>query len=246
MKIFIPILFFCFPTLANANKDCFIFESSEIEKIYSDYLNMPENEGLTEAEFLSEIGLLGVLLSERKEKNVWTSGILLMEAAASKGHISSMSNLGRYFSKKDNRNRNVERSICWFEKAALRNDGQSSFALYTIYSQSESDFFNGEKAISWLRKSADLDYSRGLCTLGVRYMKGELVKKSATKAAGLFLKAANKGNQTCIGNLAQSYYYGEGTEKNICKAKHWLEKLENKDKHKSLRITLNDVNNCKL
>lgn len=245
MKLLIPILFFCFPTVTNATDDCFFFDRTEIEKEYNDYLNKPESKGLTEKELLSEIGLIGVLLSERKEKNVWASGVLLMEAAASKGHISSMSNLGLYFSKKDNQIRNIERSICWFKKAALRNDGQSSFALYTIYSQSESKFFNGEKAIAWLRKSAELDYSRGLCTLGVRYMNGEFVKQDRTKATGLFSKAATKGNQVCIGNLAQSYYYGEGVEKDVCKAKHWLEKLENEDERKNLRVVLSDVRNCK-
>jgi TPR repeat protein len=110
--------------------------------------------------------------------------------------------------------KNINKAIALYIKAAELDYNQAQYELSVIYSSEKLNVVDYEKHLFWLKKAANNNHViaiHNLATIAIR------VKKYTT-AINLFSKAKELGYAPSILSLANMYYYGLGTAKDYKKA----------------------------
>ncbi len=153
----------------------------------------------------------GIVEPDKKVAMEW------FEKAASNGYIAAQIEMGHY--EIDN-NKNIEKAIYWYKKAAEQGNSTAQGLLGVIYMGDERiEYKDVEKAVYWYTKSAEQGNILGQYSLGYIYFYGEGVPKDENKGLELITKSADSGyDQACV--FMGSYYNKKvkGQQPNVVKA----------------------------
>lgn len=114
--------------------------------------------------------------SMRDVNQQWAS--LLCESAYNSGSDDAAIELGKRHLEGNGVEKDVEKAITCFEKAALNDNGDAMLALGELYLHSLLGHFNEPKAIEWYTKAADAGNRKAQEDLGYFYLNGIHVKKN--------------------------------------------------------------------
>lgn len=126
--------------------------------------------------------------------------------------------------------KNVNKSIELYKKAADKGSGFSAHFLYVNYYKGENGVPRDlELAKKYLLKAAKLNDPNGCYNLGQAYYQGIMVDKSIEQAFVYTKKAADMGHVDACQTIAYYYENGIGCDKNPKKAKEYRDKITVKD-----------------
>jgi len=133
-----------------------------------------------------------VALYERKQ---YAEALPYFERAAAAGNIDAMNDLGVMYEKGQGVNRDDERAVSWYRKAA-DTESQAMVNLAGMYIGGRGGLpKDATKAVALLRKAADAGNANGMMLLGAMYEDGAGgLPKDAAAALDWYKKAADLGN----------------------------------------------------
>jgi len=120
--------------------------------------------------------------------------------------------------------RDLKKSIQWYEKAAKQGNIDAMLHLSTMYKNGEGVPKNREKSLEYLRLAGEEESISSQRNMGYNYFRGRGVKKDIKKAFELTQKAAQRGDAYSMMLLGYIYSQGEGIEKNNALAFQWYKK----------------------
>lgn len=120
--------------------------------------------------------------------------------------------------------KNYEKAIVWYEKAAEAGDRGAQNNLGERYKDGEGVAKDYEKSFYWLSKAAGQNIPRAQNLLGDSYYDGLGVKKNREEAVNWYRKAAEQGDWKGQLNLGEVFRLGEGVSKDYQEALKWLQK----------------------
>ena len=123
--------------------------------------------------------------------------------------------------------KDIQKAILWYQKAAEEGHGKAMVALGEIYRKGNGVPKDIEEAFLWYEKSARVGYVDAMLILGNAYKVGEDVCQDVERAMFWYEKSANAG---CIDSMVYCghvYEVGEGVPQNIEKSMFWYEKSAN-------------------
>lgn len=148
------------------------------------------------------------------------------EISANFNYTPAKVQLGKIYQRAiNNEERNLLKSVEWFEKASQDNDIEAMYFLGSIYENENDNFKSKElnnisnkdrrkKAFEWYEKAGLLGDMNSQAKLGYFYYKEIGVDKwSYEKSAEWYEKAAKQGHAESQFKLADYYYYGHGVKK---------------------------------
>ena len=135
-----------------------------------------------------------------------------------------MVELGRMYYEGDGVERDYEKSVYWYRKAAEQGYADGQYWLGVIYRGGYGVEKDYEKSVYWFRKAAEQGDASGQNNLGAMYNYGEGVEEDYEKAVYWYRKAAEQGDASGQNNLGAMYNYGEGVIKDYEKAVYWYQK----------------------
>ena len=184
----------------------------------------------SEAGELYEIGINFAYSDDKKEKEQAHKWFMW---ATEKGDVEVINNIALDYKFGLGVEKNIQKSICFYEKAAILDDVMAIKSMAYIYA---SDEFKRDipKAIEYFEKAillGDVD-----AIIGLAYLLAS--ENNDSKAIELFLKAASLGNVKAMVELGQRYYWGMGLKKNYAKAIEWYQKaLESENSNELKKIS---------
>ena len=93
-----------------------------------------------------------------------------------------------------NREKDYEKALACYEKAAENQDAKAFFMLGKIYEEGNGVAKNYAEALNWYTKAADAGNQYAQVRLGKMYETGKGIRQSYEAAASWYQKAANQGN----------------------------------------------------
>ena len=130
--------------------------------------------------------------------------------------------IGVMYNNGDGVNRDINKSIKWFEKSALKGNMQASNKLGNYYASKEKY----KQSFKWFEKSALKGNSEASFYLGYFYTGGLGVDRDLSKSMSWYEKSALKDNSKAQLNLAFMYIGGQGTKVDYAKASYWAYKAK--------------------
>lgn len=120
--------------------------------------------------------------------------------------------------------KNDERAVHWFRKAAEQGnaDGQSWLGL--MYRCGIGVPQNGEQAVYWFHKVAEQGNADGLVNIGLLYKHGDGVPQNGEQAMYWFHKAAEQGKAVALVHIGEMYFSGKAVEQSDEKGVYWFRK----------------------
>ncbi|POG76297.1 kinase-like domain-containing protein [Rhizophagus irregularis DAOM 181602=DAOM 197198] len=140
-----------------------------------------------------------------------------------------MCNLAAYYRDGVETEKNLEKALYWYQKAAEKDHTIAMFNLANYYYNGKGTEKNFKKAFYWYQKAAENGQIHAMYNLVAYYRNGEETEKNLEKSFYWCQKAAKKGHIDAIFNLAACYRNGEGTEKDFEKAFYWCQEAAEKD-----------------
>ena len=140
------------------------------------------------------------------------------EKYCEQGDADAQFNLGLCYYIGEGVDKDLEKAVYWYSKAAEQGRASAQFNLGICYENGEGVDKDLEKAVYWYTKAAEQGDADAQGNLGLCYENGEGVTKDHEKAMYWCSKAALKGNATAQSNLGKYYYDGEGVTKDSKKA----------------------------
>ena len=143
------------------------------------------------------------------------------EAMAAAGNATAQRTLGGIYANGYCVDKNYAVAVSWYQKAALKQDGDSMLALANIYARGYGVQPDLEKALYWL----NLAEANGQITgrvYGYLYLDGVLVGKSIGRAYSFFLQAAEMGDPVAQYTVSMEYFRGKHLAKSPATALDWL------------------------
>lgn len=170
----------------------------------------------SEAGELYEIGINFAYSNDKKEKEQAHKWFMW---ATEKGDVEVINNIALDYKFGLGVEKNIQKSIYFYEKAAILDDVMAIKSMAYIYA---SDEFKRDipKAIEYFEKAillGDVD-----AIIGLAYLLAS--ENNNSKAIELFVKAASLGNVEAMVYLGERYYWGMGVKKNYAKAIEWYQK----------------------
>lgn len=112
---------------------------------------------------------------------------------AHRGHPQAQSILGHMYEQGVGVEKNIQKSIQWYEKAAMKGIPDAECRLGHIYYQGKGVPKDAKKACKWLTRAARHNSAEAQNTLGHMYLIGDGVKKDIRAASEWLHKAAANG-----------------------------------------------------
>lgn len=134
-----------------------------------------------------------------------------------KGDVEAQIYLGDWYYKQ----KKLDESIIWFEKAANQGHVVALNILGNIYVDRKNDH---KKAFGYYEECANKGFSICQRNLAHRYEYGKGISQDYKKAFEWSEKAAIQGDNISQFKLGQAYNYGNGVNINFSKAKEWYKK----------------------
>lgn len=133
--------------------------------------------------------------------------------------------------------KNIKKSVVWFEKYAENADMMAQWQIAVAYQTGKEIPQNLKKAVYWYEKAALQGHVLSQSKLGCLYFDGDAVDRDYKKAVYWFEKAAEQKSVKALEKLAYCYNHGLGVEKSRSKADGY-EKLiyEITGKRKTVKI----------
>jgi TPR repeat protein len=145
--------------------------------------------------------------------------------AAKAGEPRGQSQLGSLYLHGIFINKDIDKSIFWFEEAIKNNSNSARYNLAKLYiNKANITPLRLEKAIELYLAAADQGYTDAKVALGNIYMHVTYGLKNGEKAIYWLKSAAQSGNALGQTGLASCYRYGIGTEIDYQKALYWYQK----------------------
>lgn len=114
--------------------------------------------------------------------------------------------------------RNYEKALEWYRKAADRGQRNAFGAIGGLYRVGHGVPSDGKQAFEWFRKGAEHRDNNAMLCLGNCYYMGIGVEKDLPKAAYWWKEAADEGNAFAYSQMGDAYYGGLGVEPDLEKA----------------------------
>lgn len=114
--------------------------------------------------------------------------------------------------------KDADKALDYFEKAAQLNHAASQYRLATLYSEGLEVTQNDEKAVYWYQKAAHAGVIEAQNNLGVFYALGRGIAQDYEQACYWFTQAMQKGDASAINNMGEMYENGHGIEQNYSEA----------------------------
>lgn len=214
--------------------ESFYLKAANQEHPYAQYalgINALEREDFAKAVFFLEkaanqqYGLaaytLGLYYHEHEPKFPHKAFEWFMVSAKQK-HTQAEYYVGLYYQNGKGVEQNVEQSIYWYEKAAVKKDKNALYHLAMILIKlPDKDYVTVSKL---LEQAALLDHPNAQYNLAVMYHKGDGVKEDPEKAFFWYEKAAHAGLAIAQYNLGMIYFEGVIVPKDEEKAKELWQK----------------------
>jgi len=158
-----------------------------------------------------------------------------LELKANEDDIQSIVRLGYYYHIGEIVEKNEERELFYYEKAAELGHPESQLYIANKYKSGNGVKQNNDKYIYWLKKSAENNYSKAQAILGEAYRDGAYgLKQDYETALALFEKSAAQDDRFGQFYLGVVYEKGRGVKKDIELAIHWYKKAANQDSAEAL------------
>ncbi|PKC00414.1 HCP-like protein [Rhizophagus irregularis] len=141
-----------------------------------------------------------------------------------------MFNLANCYRIGEGTEKNLEKALYLYQKAAENNIKEAMFNLAICYYYGEGTEKNLEEAFYWYHKATENGHIDAIFDLAYCYYYGKGTEKNFEKSFYWYKKAAEKDHSGAMLNLASSYSDGVGTEKNLEKAFYWHQKLAESNK----------------
>ena len=134
------------------------------------------------------------------------------------GDPAAQTNLGICYMHGDGVERNEEKALFWYLRAAEQEEPSALTNAGECYMHGIGAEKNIGKAIPLLSKACELDIPEAQSSLGVIYITGDGAVADPEKAVALFSRAAEQKLPEAFSNLGRCYLEGIGTEKSLAKA----------------------------
>ncbi len=144
--------------------------------------------------------------------------------AAELGHKDDFFTVGYAYGEGKGVEKDLEKSIYWYEKAAGNNDHVAMHNIGQTLMHRVKTPESQSKAIKWYQKATDNDYTSSMYQLGEAYKNGKGVNKDLKQAFQWYKKASAKGYESSYFQLAYAYDEGKGTKENNKLALKWYKK----------------------
>lgn len=115
------------------------------------------------------------------------------------------------FGKQFEKNKNYDRAIFYYEKAAIKHHASSQYNIALIFLEGPENIRDTRKAKILLEKAVDLGNISALYKLGTMHHNGIGIDKDFKKAMSLYLKAEAGLEPKAICGLGVMHYFGQGT-----------------------------------
>jgi len=156
------------------------------------------------------------------KKGLYKQAIKSFLVAVSKNDNRAMLAIGIMYANGDGVNKDQNKSIVWFKKAANAKNVYAYNKLGNYYASKE-DY---KEAFKWFEKAANTGDSKASYNLGYFYTGGLGVKQDLKMALNWYGKAAFAGNVDAQLNLGFMYIGGQGTKVDYKKAAYWIKKAK--------------------
>lgn len=117
-----------------------------------------------------------------------------LQPLAQKGHAKSQTLLGLMYETGAGAEKNTQKAVGWYEKAAKQGLREAENNLGHLYLSAEESVRDPKKAEQWLNKAAEHGAVEAQHDLGLLYLHGDLVTKDHDKAVSLLRRAAEQGS----------------------------------------------------
>ena len=121
-------------------------------------------------------------------------------------------------------NKDYEKGVYWFTKAAEQGHISAQVNLASIYALIVKDY---KQALNWNLKAAEQGNKEAQYAVGKIYFEGSGVPKDYKIALNWFTKSAEQGEIDSQYAIASMYVYGTGVDKSLKNAAHWINIVRN-------------------
>lgn len=144
-------------------------------------------------------------------------------SAAEKGDVDSQNTLGSYYYKGKYVQKDIDKSILWYTKAAEQGYALAQFNLGALYLEGGTNEtpIDLHMAIEWLTKAADQNLAEAQWALAACYYDGIGVNKDRTTATNWYRKAAEQNHAEAQSMMGVIYALGECVPADYVQAYMW-------------------------
>lgn len=165
---------------------------------------------------------------------IWREkSVRLYHIAAEKGNPFAFASLGYCYYEGIGVNKDLSKSIEYYEKAANRGIAVAQYSLGKIFLSEKKDY---ELAFKWFTKADENEFIGAKTKLGEMYLEGKGIPKDIVKAKNLFELDAAENHTLALYHLGKMYHYGEGVQRDCTKALDYYKKIENENQEVLIAI----------
>jgi len=121
----------------------------------------------------------------------------------------------------DRAEKNLDRAIAWYKKAAINGNLDAKYAMGVLYEKGEGIKIDYVRAIKWYYSAASKGHINAQFNLANMYAKGAGVEQNQRMAVKWYVRAANQGDAVAQYNLANRYALGNGISQDLMESYKW-------------------------
>ena len=173
------------------------------------------------------VGIVFLLFLPAYGDTLETTDIDALLAEATEGDAIAQFNLGLCYHNGDGVEKDDEKAVEWYTKAAEQGHPDAQYTLGMVYGYPWSyegvvqDF---KKAVEWFALAAEQGHSEAQFILGLCYDMGNGVAQDFEKAVEWYTKAAEQGHTQAQYSLGLCYENGKGVAVDFETAVEWYTK----------------------
>lgn len=116
------------------------------------------------------------------------------------------------------REKDMEKAISWYRKAAESGQRSALLNMGAIYYNGRGVDFDFDRALYYFTWAADKGDTQAMVNLGNIYNEGKYSKRDPEMAIANWMDAAQRGAISCYALIGKMYYQGDGVRRNLKKA----------------------------
>ncbi len=181
-------------------------------------------------------GAEGLVLLLERRGNLTASQL---EVLGKQGDVNAQYKLGDMYLRGKGVERDLQKSIGWYEAAAKQGHVEAPVNLAAIYHNEEDGIPKDlRKALKWLKAAAREGHPEAQNRIGYMYYHGEEGLRDFQRAFQWFKAAAKQGHVEAQYSVAHAYYHGKGVPRDPKKALKWLKTAAKGGGIKGLNLSL--------
>jgi TPR repeat protein len=159
----------------------------------------------------------------RAQAKAHSEALPLYRAAADRGYVVSLSNMGQIYENGLGVPPNYPEALRLQRKAAELGHQEANVALGDMYLRGHGVAPSDCEAVQFYKKALSFGLSSAMQRLGDMYADGRCVGKNDLEAVRLYREAANLGNGSAVYRLGRAYEFGLGVNKDTSAAQQQYE-----------------------